>query len=663
MTHLRKVKGRDSAPAKNFLKAALFACGIGGLIGSACADGGTVSEGTASVGSGTGGRGEATSSSSRASSGAGGEGGKGTNVGGAGGVGGVGGAGGEGGEGGAGGAGGACEPVQEACDGLDNDCDGVVDDGNPDGGGECMAQATGECAKGTLTCVNAALECLAGMPKAETCDNLDNNCDGVVDDGDPGGGSQCVTQHPGACALGKTKCDGANGVVCEPNVQPGQQPETCNALDDDCNGMADEGNPGGGVSCVANGFGVCKNGTLNCQNGQLKCTPGMAAPEVCDGLDNNCDGNTDEGNPGGGIQCTTAFMGLCASGVTQCDGVNGVTCKPNVVPGMIPESCNGIDDDCDGSVDEEIAAVGQPCTAAGFVGICQFGTYSCPSMAPFQLQCDHPNPGTVQETCNGKDDDCNGTIDDPALVNNVPCATGFPGACATGKSLCSGGSLSCTPNVAPNSQTEICNSVDDNCNGMTDEMNPTPACTSQNPNAQFVQAWACNMGTCQIMACQSGHTDINVAPGDGCECTTDSWQNNCPVASTLSVPIGGTTTMVGKIETANGSDWVTFNFTPTAVGQLYRPKIQLTDSAGGQYAMDVLVDCNGNPAQCSTSGGANNENGINVSVWEQNYNKYIPGPGCCSDLTARVTSVKVRVFRKNADTPTCASYTVTATNQ
>ena len=121
--------------------------------------------------------------------------------------------------------------------------------------------------------------------------------------------------------------------------------------------------------------------------------------------------------------------------------------------------------------------------------------------------------------------------------------------------------------------------------------------------------------------------------------------------------------MVGKIEAANGSDWVTFNFTPTSVGQPYHPKIQLTDSAGGQYAMDVLVDCNGNPAQCSTSGGGNNENGINVSVWEQNYILYTQGPGCCSDNTARVTSVKVRVFRKNADTPTCASYTVTATNQ
>ena len=51
-----------------------------------------------------------------------------------------------------------------------------------------------------------------------------------------------------------------------------------------------------------------------------------------------------------------------------------------------------------------------------------------------------------------------------------------------------------------------------------------------------------------------------------------------------------------------------------------------------------------------------------MSVWEQNYNGYVPGPACCSDNTARATSIRVRVYRKNGDTPTCASYTVLATN-
>ena len=77
--------------------------------------------------------------------------------------------------------------------------------------------------------------------------------------------------------------------------------------------------------------------------------------------------------------------------------------------------------------------------------------------------------------------------------------------------------------------------------------------------------------------------------------------------------------------------------------------------------MDVMVDCNG-AAGCSTTGSVNNENGINVSVWEQSYTGYTPGLGCCTDNTPRIASVTVRVFRKNADTPTCASYTVIASN-
>ena len=496
---------------------------------------------------------------------------------------------------------------------------------------------------------------------AETCDGLDNDCDGTADNGDPGGGSSCVTNLQGACAVGVTKCEEGK-VECFPSVEPGQNPETCNGLDDDCDGAVDEDDPGGGGACMAAAFGECKAGTEKCENGAIKCKPGTPMPEVCDGLDNNCDGNTDEGNPGGGLQCMTPFFGICASGVTQCMGAQGVTCMPSVTPGLLPEACNGLDDDCDGQVDEGIAQVGMNCNAPGFVGICQFGTYSCPSSPPFQLQCDHPNPGTIQETCNGQDDDCNGTIDDPGLLNNLPCNTAFPGVCMPGKTLCSGGSTQCIANVMPGSQAELCNNSDDNCNGQTDEMNPNPACTTQNPNASNVQAWACSAGACQITTCNGGYADINQAQGDGCECVTDAYANSCGVAGTVSVPKGGTVTMTGKIETAAGGDFLTFNFTVAPVGQAYHPKIELTNSAGGQYAMDVLVSCPGTAAGCSTTGGANNENGVQVNVWEQNYNAYVAGAGCCSDNTPRAGSVKVRMYRKFANQPTCDSYTVTATN-
>src|SRR6185503_6323316 len=152
-----------------------------------------------------------------------------------------------------------------------------------------------------------------------------------------------------------------------------------------------------------------------------------------------------------------------------------------------------------------------------------------------------------------------------------------------------------------------CNSVDDNCDGTVDNLVPNAnnACTQQNPNAMFVQGWACTGGACQIQTCQSGHANIDMAPGNGCECVTDSYQNVCNLAASASVPSGGMVNMIGKIEQAAGSDFLTFNFTVPALGSPYHPKVQLVDSQGGQYAMDVLKDCN-NSAGCSTTGGVNN---------------------------------------------------------
>lgn len=433
--------------------------------------------------------------------------------------------------------------------------------------------------------------------------------------------------------------------------------ETCNGLDDNCNGQVDENDPGGGMPCVANGFGECKKGTLHCVNGAVKCVAAQPTPEVCDGLDNNCDGNVDEGNPGGGNQCQTGFMGLCAGGITTCDGVNGDICKPNVTPNQLPESCNGLDDDCNGLVDDNISQVGQPCTAPGYVGICQFGTYTCPNQPPYQLTCNHPAPGTIQETCNAKDDDCNGVIDDPAQLNGQPCGTGLSGVCSTGKSLCSGGSSTCVPDVAPGSQTEICDNKDNDCNGQTDEMNPTPACTTQNPAATGVKNWACTSGACQIATCNLGFADIDGAPGNGCECATDQWANVCSNASTLSVPKGTTAVtpvaMEGKIETANGSDYVVFSFPAPPIPQVWHPKIQLANNGANQFAMDVMNDCNG-VYKCNDNG-----TGTNATTWELNYNGY---GSPASDNDAKPSSVVVRVYRKNADTPTCDKYRVEASN-
>ncbi len=421
--------------------------------------------------------------------------------------------------------------VEEICDGIDNNCNGEIDEGvlttfyiDEDGDGFGDPDISGEYCSRPEGYVPSASDCDDTNPEVfvgnnESCDGIDNNCNDEIDegvgnvyftdlDGDGFGDSDNTILMCGL-SEGYSSADGD----CDDNnaeVYPDAE-ELCDGLDNNCDGVADDANlqiwyqdvDGDGYGLEESAVETCLEmpGYVtqggDCDDNQVSISP--AAQEICDGVDNNCDGIFDDdavdrlmwyqdvdgdfyGDDNTSLESCIQPFGYVGQGGDCDDSTSQV--YPNAA-----EVCDGLDNDCDGLTDDQDTSLQSPPTwyldadgdGYGLDTVTMEACIASPSFISQGGDCNDLN-GAISpdgiEVCDLADNNCDGQIDEGVELtfyydgdgDGYGVSSNMMEACTAPSSYVNNPD-DCNDSVpeAYTNAVEVCDGIDNNCDGQADE--------------------------------------------------------------------------------------------------------------------------------------------------------------------------------------------------